>query len=158
LEYTFSALRKPNDTASGSQPFTIKAHHLAHRCCGLVGTSSEKRMLHKLLATAAWAAFGVLVFVTISPLGMRPVVTADPNVERFAAFAIVGLLFGLAYPRMLALDTLFIVVAAGTLEAFQLITPDRHGHIADALVKAAGGASGVMLALIILLTVQRRKN
>jgi VanZ family protein len=115
-------------------------------------------MLHKLLATAAWAAFAVLVFVTISPLGMRPVVTANPNIERFAAFAIVGLLFGFAYPTRLALDTLFIVIAAGTLEALQLITPDRHGHVADALVKAAGGTSGVMLALIISITVQRRKN
>lgn len=115
-------------------------------------------MLHKLLATTAWAALAVLVFVTISPLDLRPVVTANPNIERFAAFAIVGLLFGFAYPRSLALDAVFIVIAAGTLEALQFITPDRHGHIADALVKAAGGAFGVMLALIISLTAQRRKN
>jgi VanZ family protein len=115
-------------------------------------------MLHKLLATAAWTALAVLVFVTISPLGLRPVVTANPNIERFAAFAIVGLLFGFAYPRRLALDAVFMIIAAGTLEAFQLITPDRHGHIADALVKGAGGAFGVVLALIISLTAQRRKD
>jgi len=55
-------------------------------------------MLHKLLAASAWIAFALIVFVTISPLETRPVVTENPNIERFAAFAIVGLLFGLAYP------------------------------------------------------------
>jgi hypothetical protein len=85
-------------------------------------------MLQKLTAIAAWAALAVLVFATISPLGLRPVVTANPNIERFAAFAIVGLLFGLAYSRRLALDTLLMVIAAATLEAVQLMTPDRHAH------------------------------
>jgi len=34
----------------------------------------------------------------------------------------------------------------------------QNRHIADALVKAAGGTSGVVLALIISITAQRRKN
>jgi VanZ family protein len=116
-------------------------------------------MLHRLLATAAWTAFALLVFVTISPLSMRPVVTADPNIERFAAFALVGLLFGLAYPRRLSVDASLVVIAAGVLEMLQLMIPDRHGHIADALVKAAGGAFGVAAAaLIVLVVVVRRKG
>jgi hypothetical protein len=114
-------------------------------------------MLHKLLATAAWAALALIVFLTISPLDMRPVATTDPNIERFAAFALVGLLFGLAYPRRLVVDAAFVVIAAGLLEAFQLITRDRHGHLADALVKAAGGAFGVALALMVLILLERRK-
>jgi hypothetical protein len=64
-------------------------------------------MLHRLLATAAWTAFALIVFSTISPLSMRPVATADPNIERFAAFALLGFLFGLAYPRRLAVDATF---------------------------------------------------
>ena len=80
-------------------------------------------MLHELLATAAWTAFALIVFFTISPLNMRPGVTADPNIERFAAFALVGLLFGLAYPRRLAVDASFVVVAAGVLEMLQLGDP-----------------------------------
>jgi len=113
-------------------------------------------MLHKLLAAAAWTALAMIVFVTVSPLDMRPVVTANPNIERFAAFALVGLLFGLAYPRRLVVDASFVVIAAGVLEAFQLITRDRHGHIADAFVKAAGGAFGVAMALTILIMLERR--
>jgi hypothetical protein len=51
-------------------------------------------MLHKLLATAAWSALALIVFVTVSPIDLRPVAMADPNIERFAAFALLGLLFG----------------------------------------------------------------
>jgi hypothetical protein len=113
--------------------------------------------MHKLLAISAWTAFALIVFLTISPLDMRPVITADPNIERFVAFAIVGLLFGLAYPRRLVVDASFIMIAAGVLEAFQLMTRDRHGHIADAFVKAGGGAFGVATALMILIVLERRK-
>jgi hypothetical protein len=114
-------------------------------------------MLHKLLAIAAWTALALIVFLTLSPLDMRPVVTADPNIERFVAFALAGLLFGLAYPRRLVVDASFVMIVAGVLEALQLMTRDRHGHIADSLVKAAGGAFGVAMALVILVIAKRRK-
>jgi hypothetical protein len=114
-------------------------------------------MLHKLLVTAAWIALTLIVLATVSPLEMRPLVTENPNIERFAAFALVGLLFGLAYPRRLTVDASFVVIAAGLLETLQLMTRDRHGHIADAFVKAAGGAFGVAVALIVLVVVERRK-
>jgi hypothetical protein len=114
-------------------------------------------MIHRILKIAAWTAFALIVFVTVSPIDMRPVVTADPDIERFAAFALLGLLFGFAYPRRLAVDASFVVIAAGVLEALQLMTRDRHGHIADGLVKAAGGAFGVAVALIFLIIVHRSK-
>jgi hypothetical protein len=113
------------------------------------------QMLQKLLAIAAWATFAFIVFVTISPLGERPVVTANPDLERFGAFALVGLLFGLAYPRKLVADASFVVIAAGLLETLQLMTGDRHGRIADMFVKASGGAFGVAVALIILILIER---
>jgi VanZ family protein len=113
--------------------------------------------MHKLLAIAAWTALALIVFLTISPLNMRSVVTADPNIERFVAFALVGLLFGLAYPGRLLVDASLVMIAAGVLEAFQLMARGRHGHIADAFVKAAGGAFGVALALMILFMLERRK-
>jgi hypothetical protein len=115
-------------------------------------------MLHKVLVTAAWVALALIVFVTVSPLETRPVITENPDIERFAAFALVGLLFGLAYPRRLAVDASFLVIVAGVLETLQLMTRDRHGHIADAFVKAAGGAFGVAMALIVLVVVKHRKT
>lgn len=113
-------------------------------------------MPHKLLAAAAWTAFVLIVFVTISPIDMRPSITADSNIERFVAFALLGLLFGLAYPRRLMIDASFIIAAAGALEIFQMITRDRHARAVEALVKAAGGSFGVAMALIVLIVFARR--
>jgi hypothetical protein len=86
---------------------------------GLSDFRGKYHMLHKLLAVAAWSALGLLIFVTISPLETRPVVAENADIERFAAFTIVGLLFGLAYPRRLAIDASFVVIAAGALETLQ---------------------------------------
>ena len=71
------------------------------------------------------------------------------NLERFGAYALVGLLMGLAYPRHLTLVVLFVVGVAAVLEVLQLVTPDRHGQFANALVKAAGGMTGVAAAFIV---------
>jgi hypothetical protein len=64
----------------------------------------------------------------------------------------------LAYPQRLMAYTSFIIFAAGVLEALQLMTRDRHGRIADAIVKAVGGTFGVAVALIILIVAERRKT
>jgi hypothetical protein len=140
----------------------LDEHHRGGKTVGLLRRKGqnfmENSMLHKLLATAAWTAFALIVFFTISPVGMRPVVTANPDIERFAAFALIGLLFGLAYPRRLAVPASFVIFAAGALETYQLVLRDRHGHIAEVLVKAAGGAFGVAMASIILIVAERRKG
>jgi hypothetical protein len=91
--------------------------------------------LRGLLAAAAWATFAFIVFSTLAPLHWRPVVTRNADLERFAAFAMLGLLFGLAYPHRRIADLAFVVSAAGVLEILQLITRDRHGHLLDAVIK-----------------------
>jgi hypothetical protein len=106
--------------------------------------------LSGLLAAAAWATFAFIVFSTLAPLHLRPVVTRNADLERFAAFAMLGLLFGLAYPHRRIADLSFVVSAAGVLEILQLITRDRHGHLLDAVIKAVGGTSGIGLSIIIL--------
>jgi hypothetical protein len=106
--------------------------------------------LSGLLAAAAWATFAFIVFSTLAPLHLRPVVTRNADLERFAAFAMLGLLFGLAYPHRRIADLSFVVSAAGVLEILQLITRDRHGHLLDAVTKAVGGTSGIGLSIVIL--------
>jgi hypothetical protein len=89
-----------------------------------------------------WLALALIVFVTLSPIDARPSL-ASPHLEHFAAFALTGLAFALAYPNRLLLVFAVVIGSALGLEALQLLTPDRHGRAVDALVKALGGISGI---------------
>lgn len=89
-----------------------------------------------------WVALGFIVYATLSPIKDRPVI-AGLQFEHFAAFALLGLAFALGYPRRTVLIIAIVIGSAFTLEALQLLTPDRHGRLIDALVKAAGGLAGI---------------
>ena len=99
-------------------------------------------MIQRISAITGWLAIAYIVFVTLSPIEARPSLMS-PHLERFAAFALVGLAFALAYPNRLLLVFSIVIGAALSLEALQLLTPDRHGRAVDALVKALGGISGI---------------
>jgi VanZ family protein len=115
----------------------------------------RNKAVQRLLATAAWIAFALIVFSTLAPLNLRPTITHDPNIERFVAYAVLGMLFGLAYPRRLAAYLLFVLAMAGVLETLQLLIHDRHGHLLDAAVKAAGGVFGIGVAFVAVLMAER---
>jgi hypothetical protein len=110
-------------------------------------------IVSKLLRVTPWLALALIVFVTLAPLQYRPVVSHHAQLERFAAFATVGLFFGLAYPHRWILDWSFLIAAAGLLEALQHLTGDRHGHLRDAIAKALGATFGIGAALLILAVV-----
>jgi VanZ like family len=99
-------------------------------------------VIQRISMITGWLALGLFAFVTLSPIGTRPSV-ASPHLEHFAAFALVGVAFALAYPNRVLLVVTIVLGAALGLEALQLLTPDRHGRVADALVKALGGISGI---------------
>jgi hypothetical protein len=101
-------------------------------------------MLQILLRVLAWSALACIAFVTLSAIGLRPVLTANPLYERFAAFAILAALFGLAYPGRTIFAIVIVVGSAMSLEALQLSTPDRHGHVIDFVQKASGGLVGIV--------------
>ena len=95
---------------------------------------------------AAWLLLTAIVFVTLSPIGLRPETAAPASLERFAAFAALGGTFCLGYPKHRVLVLLFMVAGAGVLEALQNLVPDRHGRIADAAVKELGVLTGALVA------------
>lgn len=107
-------------------------------------------MIHRVSLIAAWLALAFIVFATLSPIDDRPVL-AGPQFEHFAAFALMGFAFMLGYPRRVLLIVAIVLASAFVLEALQLLTPDRHGRVLDALVKAAGGMSGVGLGYVVQL-------
>jgi VanZ family protein len=56
----------------------------------------------------------------------------------------------LAYPRRTVLVCLVVLGSAALLEMMQLLTPDRHGRLLDAIEKMAGGAAGIAAGRAIL--------
>ena len=107
-------------------------------------------MIQKLSTIVAWLALAFIAYATLSTIDARPVI-AELQFEHFAAFALTGLAFGLAYPGRLFLVLVIVVGSALVLEALQLLTPDRHARILDALVKAAGGLCGIGVSRVALL-------
>ena len=104
-------------------------------------------MVRKLVVLLAWVSLGYIVFVTLSPIGLRPVASHNPAYERLVAYAIVGILFGLAYRGRGFMAPGIVVGAAIALEGLQSLTPDRHGRLVDLLEKISGALLGVLVAI-----------
>jgi VanZ family protein len=116
-----------------------------------------KMMLQKSCAIAGWLMLAFIVYATLSPINDRPVL-APPQLEHLAAFALLGLAFSLAYPKRTVLVVAIVVGSAFALEAMQLLTPDRHGRLLDALMKAAGGVCGISLVRLGSLFLRTQAN
>jgi VanZ family protein len=104
---------------------------------------------------AGWLALAFIVYATLSPIDDRPVI-ASAHLEHFAAFGLVGLAFALAYPNRLLLIVAIVVGSAFGLEALQLLTPDRHGRVVDALIKAMGGVCGISVGQLMSFVLRTR--
>ena len=117
------------------------------------------RNIARLVAATAWIAIILIAYATLthvgfvyaiyfklSPFLMQPAMQTYAHFEHVIAFAILGALFGVAYPRHLLLVCCIVLGAAMLLEIMQTTTPDRHGTWVDALEKMAGGAAGIALA------------
>lgn len=97
-------------------------------------------------ATLAHVGFVYAIYFKLAPILMRPEMKTYAHVEHVIAFAIMGTLFGLAYPRRTLLVCCVVFGGAALLEILQTLTPDRHGTMVDALEKMAGGAAGIFVA------------
>jgi VanZ family protein len=106
-------------------------------------------MLHKFWVVAAWGCLAFIIYATLSPIGERPTVASSAALERFVAFAVLGVLFCLAYPRHRVFTFAIVLGSAVLLELAQLLTPDRHGELVDAVQKMAGGISGIFVVLVL---------
>lgn len=109
-----------------------------------------------LFRLALWAILAVLAFVTLSPIGLRPEV-GPANLERCAAYALFGMVAALAFPRHRIAILLTVIAVAGLLEAGQMLSPSRHGRVADFLVKAGSGAAGWLAASAAIAATMRPK-
>lgn len=114
-------------------------------------------MTPKLFRFLAWSALAVIIFVTASPIGLRPTDVLPVNVDRALAFTMTTMLFVLAYPRHWLFCATLLVLGAFSIEMLQLFSPTRHAHLHDAVVKAAGVMTGVALGRVLNEFLTRRR-
>ena len=104
-------------------------------------------MFRTVTATAAWTSLAFIAYATLSPLNERPEFeTLFSHLDHYLAFAVAGSLFCLAYPRQMSFVCILVLGSAVILELLQLLTPDRHARVIDAVRKIIGGAIGIALA------------
>ncbi|WP_164105546.1 VanZ family protein, partial [Stenotrophomonas maltophilia] len=89
-----------------------------------------------LLPIAAWGLLAAVFVATVGPIQLRPITGHSVGLERFLALAVIGGLFGLAYPKRWPLVLALVLGSAAAFELMQHLSPGRHGRIADFAVKA----------------------
>lgn len=109
----------------------------------------DGQMTRRLIQCAAWSALAVIVAVTISPIGMRPDEILSVDLDRALAFMVVTMLFVLGYPRQVFLCASLGICGAGVIELLQFLSPSRHPHLEDAVMKAVGVALGAVAGWLI---------
>ncbi len=107
----------------------------------------------------SWLLLAAAAFLTLAPRMFRPATGLEHHLEHFLAFALVGLMFGLGYPRRSFLLAVIGVTAAAALEIMQLWVPGRHASFSDFVVNAAGLCAGVVAAAALqwIVAVRKRK-
>lgn len=107
-------------------------------------------LIRRVAFVMAWLVLAVIVFSTLSPIGLRPRLGIFVHVERFGAFAALGFLFAVVYPRRWLAVLVIVVCLAVGLEFVQTLVSDRHARWSDLGVKMAGGAFGALFACFVL--------
>jgi hypothetical protein len=97
----------------------------------------------------AWLLVAAVAVFTLAPIEFRPATTAPADLERFAAFAVIGGAFCLGYPTHRVGIILLVIGIAGLLELAQNIVPGRHGHPQDGIVKVSGALLGAAVAVFL---------
>src|SRR5207253_7508284 len=108
-----------------------------------------------LLRLIAWLLAAAVTFATLGPPQYRPHLGLGQDGEHALAFVLVGLAFGLAYPRRRLLTAGIAVVLIGVLELLQLWMPGRHARWQDFVVDALAACAGIAGAAVLDRSVQR---
>jgi VanZ like family len=96
-----------------------------------------------LLRIFAWLLAAAITFATLGPPRFRPHADLGQDGEHAVAFILLGLAFGVAYPRHRWLVTAMAVAGIGLLEILQLWAPGRHARLEDFVVDALTACIGL---------------
>lgn len=96
------------------------------------------------MRSLAWLLLAAIIFVTISPIGLRPHTMTSVNADRALAYAVTGFVFALGYPKQWKLVALLLIFGALAIEFLQYLSPTRHARLYDAVIKAACAMIGIL--------------
>ena len=106
----------------------------------------------KILSITAWAILAFIAIASLSPLDLRPQLTKTESalvvmIEHVGAFGVLGILFFVSYPDRPRVVCLVVFGSAIALELAEILLPDRHARLVDALEKIVGGGAGILLGV-----------
>ncbi len=102
-----------------------------------------------LYRMSAWLLAAAVTFATLGPPQFRPHSNLSQDGEHTLAFVLVGLAFGLAYPRQRPLTAVIAVGLIGLLEILQFWVPGRHARLEDFVVDALAACAGFGMAAVL---------
>src|ERR1700712_2334992 len=107
----------------------------------------------------AWCLAAAIAFATLGPPGSRPHASGlGQDGEHALAFVLLGLAFGLAYPRNRLFTAVMVVGLTGLVEILQFWAPGRHARLQDFLVDALAASVGLAAAATFDLIVKRTQR
>src|SRR5450755_4726248 len=106
----------------------------------------------------AWLLAAAVTFATLGPPQFRPHSNLGQDGEHTLAFVLVGLAFGLAYPRQRMMAAVVAVVMIGLIEVLQFWAPGRHARLEDFVVDALAACVGFAVAAGFDWIVQRSRR
>jgi VanZ family protein len=110
-----------------------------------------------LARTLAFTAIAIVVALTLGPVGVRSMSPVDPGWDRALAYAVIGFLLILSFPRHRWRVIVGVLVMIVGLEAAQELLPDRHGRLVDVIEKSIGAGLGAAAAAGALWALRRRE-
>jgi VanZ family protein len=105
-------------------------------------------MTSKITKLLAWLLLAFILFVTVSPIELRPHTIETPDIDRATAYLLAGLAFALAYPKQWKTVAALLIFGAVGIEYLQYLSPTRHARLHDAGVKAMGAALGLTVGWV----------
>ena len=102
-----------------------------------------------LLRLFAWLLAAAVTFATLGPASLRPHSNLGQDGEHTLAFVLVGLAFGLAYPRQRTITAVIAVGMIGLIEVLQFWAPGRHARLEDFVVDALAAFAGFAMAAVL---------
>jgi VanZ family protein len=110
------------------------------------------------LRISAWLLATAVTFATLGPPRYRPHAYLGQSGEHALAFVLVGLAFGLAYPRHRLPATFIAVAMSAAIEILQFWAPGRHARLMDFVVDALAACAGLAAATALDRAIRRTRT